>query len=186
MRSLFLSIAVATTTLAAGCGGGAKTYHVGTYDLPVADEGYFVTTGTDYCSTAGSPGQMMIDFVDFDFLCDPSHPQARDMNVAHTELRIILNIGLPPDYDNNYPGTRNSVPYPITPGNCTNGLGSDQAQFLHYPPMETTPDMVIEADSGSVAISQFDTSKTKPLMGEFDLHFGSKEVKDTFKLFSCN
>ena len=170
----------------AGCGGGAKTFDVAPYSLAVADEGYFITTGTDYCSTANSPGQMLIDFVDFDFLCDPTHPQARDKNVAHTEMRIILNIGVAPDFNNNYPGTRMSVPYPIVPGDCTNGLGSNQAQFLHYPPMETTPDMVIEADSGSVSISQFDVTKTKPLMGQFDLHFGGKEIKDTFKLFSCN
>ena len=185
MRSLILPI-VPMMMVAAGCGGGAKTFDVATYSLAVADEGYFTTTGTDYCSTAGSPGQMLIDFVDFDFLCDPSHPQARDKDVPHTELRIILNIGTAPSYNGNFPGTRNSVPYPITPGDCTNGLGSDQAQFLHYPAMETTPDMVIEADSGSVSISQFDATKQKPLMGEFDLHFGAKQLKDTFKLFSCN
>lgn len=171
--------------VAAGCGGGAKTYDVGTYSLAVQDEGYFLTTDTSYCPQ-GSPGQMLIDFVDFDFLCDPTHPQARDANVAHTELRIILNVGTAPDFDGNYPGTRNSMPYPITPGNCMSGLGSDQAQFLHYPPMSTTPDMTIEADSGSVSISQFDVTKVKPLMGAFDLHFGAKEVKDTFKVFSCN
>jgi hypothetical protein len=171
--------------LAAGCGGGAKTFDVATYSLAVADEGYFMATDNAYCST-GSPGQMLIDFVDYDFLCDPTHQPARDNNVPHTELRIILNIGNPPTFDNNYPGTSKSVPYPIQMGDCTNGIGADQAQFLHYPAMSTTPDMTIQADSGSVSISQFDITKVKPLMGQFDLKFGNKEVKDTFKVFSCN
>ena len=174
--------------VAAGCGGGAKTYSAASYSLTVADEGYFTSSGTDLCPNANAPGQMMLDFVDYDFLCDPKHPPARDKNQAHVEMRIILNIGLPPTYDGNFPGTRNSTPYPITPGDCTsaNGIGSNQAEFLHYGPGDVDPDMTLGADSGTVSISQFDANKVKPLMGEFDLHFGGKEVKDTFKLFACN
>jgi hypothetical protein len=180
MRSLILPM-----LLVAGCGGGANSFNVATYSLNVADKGYYLTTGNDYCST-GALGQMKLDFVDYNHICDPSHPAERDANVAHLEMQIILNVGTAPDFGGNYPGTTNSVPYPIEKGECSNGLGTNQAHFYHYAPQTTTPDMDIQADSGSLKISQFDTTGTKPLMGEFDLHFGAKEVKDTFQIFSCN
>jgi hypothetical protein len=181
MRSLILPIAM----VVAGCGGGSSSYDVGTYSLNVADKGYFITEGNDFCAT-GSVGQLKLDFVDYDFICDPANPPARDANVAHVEMQIILNIGTPPTYNGNYPGTRNAVPYPIEMGDCTNGAGLNQAHFLHYAPQSTTPDADIQADSGSVAISQFDPKAVKPMKGKFDLHFGGKEVKDTFEIFSCS
>jgi hypothetical protein len=185
MRSLILPIAFPMAMVIAGCGGGSTSYDVGTYSLNVADKGYFLTLGNDFCTT-GTDGQLKLDFVDFDFICDPKHPQQRDANVAHVEMQIILNIGTPPTYDGNFPGTSKSVPYPIEKGDCVNGLGSSQAHFFHYAPQSTTPDMDIQADSGSVSISQFDATGVKPMMGKFDLHFGAKEVKDTFSIFSCS
>lgn len=181
MRSLILPIVL----VAAGCGGSSsQSFSAAGVTVNVADEGYYITNGNDFCST-GAAGQMKLDFVSYTFICDPNNEPVVPSD-GYSELVILLNIGTPPNYGNNYPGAPNSAPYPIEAGDCTNGIGADQAFLYHYPKMGAAPDKTVVATSGSVKISQFDPNKMKPLMGQFDLHFGSTEVKDTFKLDSCN
>jgi len=93
-----LGLAVAV----AGCGGGDKSYSAGTYSLTVGDQGYYSYSDSSACR-AGGVGELVLDFVDYSYLCDPKTPAQRADNIEHTTLQIILTIGLPPDYAPHYP-----------------------------------------------------------------------------------
>jgi len=176
---------VMAALLVVGCGKGTPTYKVGVNSLSVRDSGYYYTDGHfDFCQGGGA-GQMLLDFVDYDFICDPMHPAARDSQLPHIELRIILTIGVAPDFNANtaYPTMK---PYEVQTADCVTAGAPAVAQFLHFTPGLDKPDSTVTASSGSVTITQFDPTKAKPLKGSFDLRFGGDQVKDSFSLFNCN
>ena len=170
-----------------GCGGSGATISVGNDGFTVHDQGYFVSDTPDYC-TAGGAGQMMLDFVDYDFICDPSH-QPDKANAPHLEMRIILTMGASPDFAT-HPNM--GLPYDSTAGitpDCTNGPGDIiVAQLLHYPDGNagTMPDRIEYADSAHLLFTFFDKTKAKPNTGNYDLKFGADEVKHSFSIESCN
>ncbi|MDB4965564.1 MAG: hypothetical protein JWN44_1253 [Myxococcales bacterium] len=176
---------VLAALLVVGCGKGTPTYKAGANVLTVQDSGYYYTDNHfDFCPGGGA-GQLLIDLVDYNFICDPTHPSERDVQLPHLEMRIILTIGVAPDFNVNgaYPTMK---PYEVQPADCQTGGAPAVAQFLHYTAGVTQPDSVVAASSGSVTITQFDPTRTKPLKGSFDLHFGGDQVKDSFSLFNCN
>jgi len=182
MRRLLVA---ATALVAVGCGKSEPSYKVGAQSLTVRDQGYYYTDGHfDFCPGGGA-GQMLLDFVDYNFICDPTHPSERDPLLPHTELRIILTIGVAPDFNANmaYPTMK---PFEVMQADCETAGAPAVAQFLHFSPGIDKADQVITAGSGSVTITQFDPTKAKPLKGSFDLRFGGDQVKDSFTLFNCN
>ncbi len=178
---------LALLLVAAGC-GGPTTFKVGGFSLTVHDQGYYYTVGHDYC-TGGGAGQMMLTFVDYNFLCDPTHGATPDptMNV-NSQLQIVLTIGLAPEFNANGGFYPTMMPYQASTADCDNYMGAPAVgRFLHYGTgTANPPDMKLIANSGSVTITQFDPAKKMPLKGSFDLHFGASEVKDTFSLDACN
>ena len=165
-------------TLVAGCGSSPVTITVGTQTLTIKDEGYFTTSGVDYCAAA-APGEMLLDFVDFNFLCDPKNPPERDKAVPHTELQIVLSM--------NNPLRDPRKPYVVGVADCQNGPTAEAiGRFLHYPPNSTQPDMTMQATSGNVTITQFPSDKTKPWVGTYDLVFNNTHVKEAFTIYACN
>jgi hypothetical protein len=174
--------------LLAGCGGDDKTFSVGNLSLVVRDQGYFYSDAHDYCDMGGA-GQMLLDFVDYNFICDPGNPPQKDPAAPHTELRIILTQGALPDHLT-HPNM--SLPYDSDPSvtpNCMTGPGDViVAEFRHYPDgmPGTLPDQTIYATSAHLQFTQYDPTKMKPNTGNFDLHFGADQVKGSFTIFNCN
>jgi hypothetical protein len=176
-------IVVGLTVALVGCGGGTPTYSAAGYSVTVGDQGYYSYSDSFACR-AGGVGELVLDFVDYNYICDPSNPPQRADNIEHVTLQIILTIGLPPDYAPHYP---TKAPYEVGKANCIDGPTSPAiVQFLHYAPGGQTPDKVVQADSGSVTIAQFQPDKSKPLKGTFDVMFGGEHLKDSFSLESCN
>ena len=171
-----------------GCGGSGNTVTVGSDTFTVRDEGYFYSDGHDYCA-AGGNGQMMLDFVDYDFICDPTHQPDKAPGSPHLELRIILTQGPLPDH-----GTHPNMglPYDTTPGvtpDCANGPGDIiVGQLLHYPDGNagTVPDRIEYADTAHLQFTFYDPTKMKPNTGNYDLKFGGGEVKSNFTIAACN
>src|SRR6184192_2832618 len=127
------AILVTAALLAVGCGKGTPTYKVGINSLSVRDNGYYYTDGHfDFCPGGGA-GQMLLDFVDFNYLCDPLHPSERDVQLPHIELRVILTIGVAPDFNANmaYPTMK---PYEVSAVDCQTAGAPAVAQFLHFTP----------------------------------------------------
>jgi hypothetical protein len=174
--------------LVVGCGGSDSTITVNGNTMTIRDSGYFYSDGHDYCALGGA-GQMMLDFVDYDFICDPSHTPDKAPQSPHTELRIILTQGVLPDHLT-HPNMM--LPYDSDPSvtpDCTNGPGDVIiGQFLHYPDGNagTVPDMITYATSAHLQFTQYDPTKAKPNKGTYDLKFGANEVKGSFTIFSCN
>jgi hypothetical protein len=172
----------------AGCGGSNTTFTVGGQTMTVRDSGYFYSDGHSYCPGGGA-GQMMLDFVDYNYLCDPGHPPDKVPLSPHTELRIILTQGPLPDHLT-HPNMM--LPYDSTAGvqpNCDSGPGDViVGQFLHFPDGNdgTLPDKVVYATSAHLQFTQYDTTKAKANSGSYDLKFGADEVKGSFTLFTCN
>jgi hypothetical protein len=180
MRALALWV-IACASL--GCGGSDTTYKAAGYTLSVGDEGYYSDAGSRFCP-AGGTGQLLLDYVDYNFICDPKNAPQRDNRIDHLELQIILTVGQPPDYGQHYP---TAAPYPVGHADCKNGpTEAAIGQLLHYAAMATTPNRIVQADSGSVTIKQFDPNWKKTLTGNFDLKFGADEIKDSFSLEACN
>jgi hypothetical protein len=174
---------------AIGCGGSdSNTFKVANLSLTVQDQGYFYSDAHDYCDMGGA-GQMLLDFVDYNFICDPMHAPQKDPNGPHTELRIILTQGILPDHLT-HPNM--SLPYdsdPTVQPNCTTGPGDIiVAEFRHYPNgMDgTAPDQTIYATKAHLQFDQYDPTKMKANTGSFDLKFGTDEVKSNFTIFNCN
>lgn len=171
-----------------GCGGSSQTITVGSDTFTVADEGYFYTEGTDYCATGGM-GQMKLAFVDYNYICDPAHTPDKAPNSPHLELDIILTLGLPPDYAT-HPNM--GLPYDSTPGvtpDCETGTGDVIiGRLLHYPDGNpaSAPDRIEYATSAHLLFTLFDKTKAKPNQGNYDLKFGTSEVKGSFTIASCN
>ncbi len=183
MRSTILLGALALV----GCGnGGNQTFKVGGQTLTVRDQGYFYTDNADYCPKGGL-GQMLLDFVDFNFICDPTHSPQKDPESPHVELRIILTTGMAPDFAV-HPNM--GLPYDSTTmPDCQNGPGDlIIGEWLHYPNGHdgTAPDSTRYATSAHLLFTQFDKTKAKPLQGNFDLKFGADEVKSNFTIYNCN
>jgi hypothetical protein len=182
------TIVVGALLVVAGCGNSDKTFTVGANTLVVRDQGYFYSDSVDFCSTGGM-GQMMLDFVDYNFICDPGHPPAKGPESPHVELRIILTQGPLPDHLT-HPNMK--LPYDSTPGvqpNCETGSGDIiVGQLRHYPNGHdgTPPDQIIYANSAHLQFTSYDPTKAMPNEGEFELHFGADVVKSSFKIFSCN
>ena len=82
--------------LVVGC-GGTDAIKVAGNTMTIRDQGYFYSDNRDYCTNGGA-GQMMLDFVDYNFICDPGHTPDKAPNSPHTELRIILTQGPLPDH----------------------------------------------------------------------------------------
>jgi hypothetical protein len=163
----------------AGCNAAPVQVTVGSQTLTVHDQGYYMTSGVDYCM-AGAPGQMKLDFVDYNFICDPRNQPQRDPAVQHLELQVVLSM--------NNPQRDPRQPYVVGKADCANGPTSEAiAFFLHYPANSTTPDNgPVQADSGSVQFTQYPTDKAKPWVGTMDLAFGSQHVKQSFSIYACN
>jgi hypothetical protein len=183
MRALALLTMVVATI---GC-SNERHYSVGGNSLTVRDQGYFYTVGHfDFCPGAGA-GQLLIDYVDYKYLCDPMHASELDPAIPRYELRVLLTIGLAPEFNANgaYPTL---APYQVMAADCQISGAPAIAQWVHYPGNGTAvPDSVIPAASGTVKVTQFDPNKVKPLMGSFELRFpGGDEIKDTFSLEACN
>jgi hypothetical protein len=173
-----------------GCGGdGGQTFKIAGKSLQVRDQGYYVTDGADYCARGGL-GQMMLRFVDYNFICDPGHAAQKDPNAAHTELRIILTMGPADQGFPIHPDQR--MPFDSDPSltpDCDNGPGDlIIGEFRHYPNgMDgTAPDAIQYATQAHLQFSEFDKTKMMPNKGNFELHFGGDVVKDDFTIFSCN
>lgn len=171
----------------AGCGGDA-TFKVAGNSLDVRDQGYYYTDGADYCMTGGI-GQVMLDFVDYNYICDPMHSPTPDpATTRHNELRIILTMGKASDGFPVHPNQ--NLPFDSTAGvtpNCDTGTGDlIVAEFVTFPGAMQAP-TVQYATSAHLQFTQFDATKMKPLKGNFDLHFGADEVKDgSFTIYNCN
>ncbi|HXU68130.1 MAG TPA: hypothetical protein VN947_02315 [Polyangia bacterium] len=171
-----------------GCGGSGNQITVGGNSMTIRDEGYFYSDTPDYCP-AGGAGQMMLDFVDYNYICDPSHAPDKAANAPHYELRIILTQGAAPDHAT-HPNM--GLPYDNDPSvtpNCQTGPGDViVGEFLHYPDgnQGTQPDMVQYASTAHLQFTSFDPTKAKADTGNYDLHFGGSEVKGSFTIFNCN
>lgn len=175
--------------LVVGCGGSGNEITVGGDSFTVRDQGYFFSDSPVYCMGGGA-GQMMLDFVDYNYICDPTHTPDKAPLSPHLELRIILTQGLSPTF-----GTHPNMglPYDSTPGitpNCAMQGGGDTivAQLLHYPDGNagTAPDRIQYATSAHLLFTSFDATKAKPNTGNYDLKFGASEVKNTFSIAACN
>ena len=173
---------------AVGCGGSGSTITVGSDSFTVHDEGYFFSDGHDYCPGGGA-GQMMLDFVDYNFICDPTHPPDKAPNSPHFELRIILTQGPSPDFGV-HPNM--GLPYDSTPGltpNCDMGPGDTIiGELVHYPNGNagTVPDRVEYTTSAHLLFTFYDKTKAKPNQGNYDLKFPAGEVKNSFTIADCN
>lgn len=176
--------------LGVGCGGSGSQVSVGQDSFTIRDEGYFFSDGTDYCMNGGL-GQMMLSFVDYNFICDPTHTPDKAPNSPHLQLDIILTMGPSPDF-----GTHPNMglPYDSTPGvtpDCEAPNGSGDlivARIVHYPDgnQGTVPDRITYATSAHLQFTSFDKTKAKPNTGNYDLKFGASEVKNSFSIASCN
>jgi hypothetical protein len=173
--------------LVVGC-GGTDAIKVGGNTMTIHDQGYFYSDGHDYC-TSGGAGQMVLDFVDYNFICDPGHTPDKAPQSPHTELRIILTQGALPDHLT-HPNMM--LPYDSTAGvtpNCETGPGDVIiGQFLHFPDGNdgTVPDQIIYATSAHLQFTSYDPTKAKANSGNYDLKFGADEVKGNFTIFTCN
>lgn len=171
-----------------GCGGSGNEVTVGGDTFTIRDEGYFFTNGTDYCKNGGL-GQMMLSFVDYNFICDPGHPPDKAPNSPHLQLDIILTTGQSPDFAT-HPNM--GLPYDSTLGtapNCETGSGDlIVARIVHYPDGNagTVPDRIQYATSAHLLFTSFDKTKAKPNTGNYDLKFGTSEVKNSFSIAACN
>jgi hypothetical protein len=174
--------------LVVGCGGSGSEISVGQDSFTVRDEGYFYSDGHDYCANGGN-GQMMLSFVDFNYICDPTHPQDKAPNSPHLQLDIILTQGPLPDHLT-HPNM--GLPYDSTPGvtpNCETGSGDViVARIVHLPDGNagTVPDRIQYATSAHLQFTSYDATKAKPNTGNYDLKFGSSEVKGSFTIAACN
>jgi len=169
-----------------GCGDSHPNFTVGGNTMTVQDQGYFITDSRfDYCQ-GGGQGQLVLDFVDYNFLCDPMHSPDKAPESPHVELRIILITGPSPDYLTHYPTLM--PPFQVGTADCVTTGAPAVAQFLHFPNghQGTVADSTVVAGSGTVTITQFDPTKKMPIKGSFDLKFGGDELKNDFTLFSCN
>ena len=184
MRTTLLAAAL----LVVGCGGSGSTISVGGDSFTVHDQGYFYSDGRDYCANGGA-GQMMLDFVDYNFICDPGHTPDKAPLSPHLELRIILTQGPLPDHLT-HPNM--GLPYDSTAGvtpSCEMGPGDVViGQLLHYPDGNagTVPDRIQYTTSAHLLFTQYDATKMKPNQGNYDLKFGASEVKGSFTIASCN
>jgi hypothetical protein len=170
----FTAVAVAL----AGCNAAPVTITVGSQTMTVLDEGYYTTTGVDYCM-AGAPNQMLLKFVDYNYICDPKNQPERDPAVQHLELDIILSM--------NNPLRDPKQPYVVGTADCTNGPTAEAiAEFIHFPANAKTPDSTTQADSGNVTFTQYPTNRSLPWVGTFDLVFGAQTVKQAFTIYACN
>lgn len=177
---------VLAVALLAGC-GSKPVYSVGGHRLVLTDEGYYYTDGTDYCG-AGGLGQMMLRFVDYNYICAPGIGATPDPKVSpHAELDIILTTGLQADGYPNHPNM--NLPYDATGTvNCMTGP-SDLivARFSYFGNGTDHPASFVAYDNQAhLQFTQFDKAKKKPNKGNFDLHFGADEVKDSFSIDTCN
>jgi hypothetical protein len=164
--------------MVAGCNAAPVQLTVGSQTLTVHDQGYYHTDGVDYCN-AGAPGQTMLDFVDYNFICDPRNQPQRDPAVQHLELQIVLSM--------NNPQRDPYMPYTVGMADCTNGPTMEAiARFLHYPANASKPDTTVQANSGTVQFTATPTDKGKPWVGTMDLVFGSQHVKQAFSIYACN
>jgi hypothetical protein len=162
----------------AGCGGSPVTLTIGSQSLTIQDQGYFTTNGVDYCM-AGAPKQMLLKFVDYNYICDPKNQPERDPGVAHLELDIILSM--------NNPLRDPRQPYVVGHADCVNGPTAEAiAELVHYAPNGKSPDTTTQADSGSVTFTSYPTDRTLPWVGTYDLTFGSSHVKQPFTIYACN
>lgn len=168
-----------------GCGGSNEIKAAG-YTLDVGDSAYFSYDNAQACPHGGL-GELVLDFVDYNYLCDPHHASTRNPASSHVELKIIVTIGPAPDYAGSFPTLH---PYEVGPADCDNGPTSPAiAQMIHYPAGDSsgnTPDAIKQADSGSVQFTTFKADKSQQLKGVYELHFGSDVVKSSFALDSCN
>jgi hypothetical protein len=171
-----------------GCGGsGGTDITVGGETMTIRDQGYFYSDGHDYCPGGGA-GQMMLDFVDYNFICDPNHPPDKAPNSPHDELRIILTMGPLPDHLT-HPNM--GLPYdndPTVTPNCDMGPGDVIiAEFVHYANGNAgTVPMIQYATKAHLQFTSYDETKMKPNTGNYDLKFGTSEVKGNFTIFNCN
>ena len=185
MRTTILLLA---SLLVVGCGGSGNEVSVGGDTFTIRDEGYFFTDGTDYCKNGGL-GQMMLSFVDYNFICDPTHEPDKAPNSPHLQLDIILTQGPSPDFAT-HPNM--GLPYDSTAGvvaNCETGSGDAiVARIVHYPDGNagTVPDRIEYATSAHLLFTSFDKTKAKPNTGNYDLKFGASEVKSSFSIAACN
>lgn len=174
--------------LVVGCGGSGTEISVGQDTFTVRDEGYFFTNGSDYCANGGL-GQMMLSFVDYNFICDPTHTPDKAPNSPHLQLDIILTQGQSPDFAT-HPNM--GLPYDSTPGvqaNCETGSGDAiVARIVHYPNGNdgTVPDRIQYATSAHLLFTSFDKTKAKPNTGNYDIKFGASEIKNSFSIAACN
>lgn len=171
-----------------GCGGSGSTISVGGDSFSVRDEGYFYTDGTTYCTNGGA-GQMMLSFVDYNFICDPTHQPDKAPNSPHEQLDIILTQGVSPDHLT-HPNM--GLPYDSTPGvtaDCEKGSGDlIVARLVHYPDgnANTVPDRITYATTAHLLFTSYDATKAKPNTGNYDLKFPQGEVKNSFTIAACN
>jgi len=184
MRTTILLFALSLV----GCGGSGSNITVGSDSFTVHDEGYFYTDGTTYCANGGA-GQMMLSFVDYNYICDPTHTPDKAPNAPHEQLDIILTQGASPDHLT-HPNM--GLPYDSTAGvtaNCETGSGDViVARLVHYPDGNdnTVPDRIQYATSAHLLFTQYDPTKAKPNQGNYDLKFGASEVKGSFTIAACN
>jgi hypothetical protein len=78
------------------------------------------------------------------------------------------------------------MPFAVTPVDCNVGPGQALATFVHYPPGSTAADVTKLADSGSLQLTQFDTTGKLSAKGTFELTFGSDKLSGTLDTFSCD
>jgi hypothetical protein len=173
--------------LVVGC-GGTDAIKIAGNTMTIRDQGYFYSDNRDYCTNGGA-GQMVLDFVDYNFICDPGHTPDKAPNSPHTELRIILTQGPLPDHLT-HPNMM--LPYDSTAGvtpSCETGPGDVIiGQFLHFPDGNdgTVPDQIVYATSAHLQFTSYDPTKAKADTGNYDLKFGADEVKGNFTIFTCN
>jgi hypothetical protein len=171
-----------------GCGGSGTDVTVAGDTFTIRDSGYFFSDGRDYCAEGGA-GQMLLKFVDYNFICDPNHPPDLSGTAPHSELRIILTQGPSPDFAT-HPNMM--LPYDNDPSvtpNCDTGPGDVIiGQYLHYPNGDptTVPDKIVYASTAHLQFTAYDKTKTKPNTGNYDLKFGANQVKGSFSIFNCN
>lgn len=178
MRTTLLFMSLALVVSLAGCGGSPVTLTIGSQSLTIQDQGYYTTNGVDYCM-AGAPKQMLLKFVDYNFICDPKNQPERDPGREHLELDIILSM--------NNPLRDPRLPYTVGRADCTNGPTAEAiAELVHFPPNGKAPDTTTQADSGSVTFTSYPTDRTKAWAGTYDLVFGGSHVKEPFTIYACN
>jgi hypothetical protein len=164
----FLSCAAGLALGITGCGGPSQTLTISGISLGVQDQQYTTKPAGSFCS-GFSANQAKFRLVDYQPACPldvaTGDPDPRDPAKEHSELQIIVSLGANP--------APLRMPFMFdAAADCDNGGANAIAFFYHFPAGTLVPDKTLQASSGSIQLSQYDTTNQQRAKGTFTLTFG--------------